>query len=70
MDLKRNRVIRNGLYSFVKGQGAVVGSCECGNEPLHSIKGMDRLAEQQLATQGGLCFMELLAFVYTGKGQL
>jgi hypothetical protein len=29
---------RHGLHRFGSGEGQVVGSCECGNEPLGSIK--------------------------------
>jgi hypothetical protein len=41
----------------------VVGSCEGGNEPLGSIKcgGVSRVAENQLFSEEGLCFMELVS---------
>jgi hypothetical protein len=41
----------------------VVGSCEHGNEPLGSIKCGEFLDQLRvlLASQGGLCFMELVS---------
>jgi hypothetical protein len=33
MDIKEMGVLGCGMYSSVSGQGSVVGSCECINEP-------------------------------------
>jgi hypothetical protein len=38
----------------------VAGSCECGNEPSGSIK-RGELADDLLASQEGLCSMELFS---------
>jgi hypothetical protein len=40
----------------------VAGSCECGNEPSDSVKCGEflELAEKLLASQEGLCSMELV----------
>jgi hypothetical protein len=47
------------------GQRQVAGCCECGNEPSSFIKlvggGGSRLAEKLLASQEGLCSMELVS---------
>ena len=40
------------------GQGQVADACECGNEPSGSVKCGEILAENQLASQEGLCTME------------
>jgi hypothetical protein len=39
----------------------VAGACECGNEPPGSIKCGEFLAEKLLASQEGLCSMELVS---------
>ena len=36
----------------------MAGTCECGNEPSGSIK-CGEFAEDRLASEGGLCSMEL-----------
>ena len=38
----------------------MAGTCECGNEPLGSIKGVEffLLTENRLASQEGFCSME------------
>jgi hypothetical protein len=43
----------------------MAGCCECGNEPLHSIKyeEFSWIAEDLLASQEGLCSMESLDYV-------
>jgi hypothetical protein len=38
MDLQEVEMWGNGLDLYGSGQGQVVGSCECGNEPSGSIK--------------------------------
>jgi hypothetical protein len=41
------------------GYGQMAGTCECGNEPSGSVKcGISWLAENQLASQEVLCYME------------
>jgi hypothetical protein len=45
------------------GKGGKLGSCECGSEPSSSIKGRNFLTEQLLASQEGLCSMELVSDV-------
>jgi hypothetical protein len=49
----------------------LAGSCGHGNEPLGSIKGGESLwlAEWLLASQEGLCFMELV-MIYARKSKL
>jgi hypothetical protein len=36
-------MLGHGLLRVVSGQGQVAGTCECGNEPLSSIKCVDFL---------------------------
>lgn len=50
------------LYSFGWAQGLVTGSCECGNETSHSIKGSGTswLIQRLLGFQKELCSMELV----------
>jgi len=40
--------------------GQVAGTCQRGNEPsgFHKMRGISCLAENRLASQGGLCSME------------
>jgi hypothetical protein len=54
---------RNGINFSGSGEGQVAGSCECGNEPSGFIKrGISLLAEDLLASQEGLCSMELVSY--------
>jgi hypothetical protein len=71
MDLKRNRVRGHGLDSIWLGTGTSGGLLWMWQWTFtfHKRHG-SWLAEQLLATQEDLCFVELLAFVYTGKEQL
>ena len=41
----------------------MAGCCECGNEPFgfHNMQGISRVAEDLLASQEGLCSMELIS---------
>jgi len=50
----------HGLDRAGSGWGQAAGTCECGNEPLSSIKCGEffRLAENLLVSQEGLCYME------------
>jgi hypothetical protein len=41
----------------------MVNSCECGNEPSGSINEGNLLAEEMLASQEGLCSMELVGWL-------
>jgi len=50
-----------GLELHGSGKGQVVGSCECGNEPLVSIK---LTCEGPLASLEGLCSTQLTLFYY------
>jgi hypothetical protein len=52
----------HGLDRSGAGQGQVVGSCECGNEPSGSrkIRGISWLTEDLLTCQEGLCYMDLV----------
>jgi hypothetical protein len=59
--LYRPRSLTTVARELASYRGQVTGTCECGNEPLGSIKcgGISWLAEDLSAFQEGLCSMEL-----------
>jgi len=50
------------LILFITGsqEGQIAGCCECGNEP-NKMQGISWLAKKLLASQEGLCSMELVS---------